>query len=109
VRDSVVAGSFGDGLVALDFSNGTTNVMVENVALTGNSTGVLSTGKGAKILISNSTVSGNGTGLATDAGCSASNSRAVVPPQCGVLASYGTNRVNDNGADGAPTTTLALK
>ena len=65
------------------------NLRIDNSASVNNGTiGILSDGSLSTVRISETTVTGNATGL------SISNS--------GVLASYGNNRVNGNGADGAP-------
>jgi hypothetical protein len=93
VRDSVTAGGGGAGIRALEDSSGSTNVMVDRTASVNNATGIFSFGAGATIRIGDSTVTGNGTGL------SAINA----------ILSYGTNKVDGNGSDGAPTGTIAMK
>jgi hypothetical protein len=93
VRDSVTAGGSSAGIRALDDNSGTTNVMVDRSAAVNNFTGIFSFGAGATIRIGDSTVTGNGTGL------SAVNA----------ILSYGTNKVDGNGSDGAPTSTIAMK
>jgi hypothetical protein len=44
------------------------------------------------VTIADSTITGNGTGLAAEGGA---------------IASFGNNRIAGNGTDGAPTTTIA--
>ena len=92
VRDSVSSGNVANGILAMFV----VNVMVERSALVNNNRGITATGAGATIRIGNSTVAGNAnTGLLAFLG--------------GVIESYGTNKVNGNGADGAPTSTILKK
>ncbi len=94
VRDSVAAGNGGPGIFVSDVVPGTTTVMIDRSATVNNSTGIFAVGE-ATIRIGDSTVTGNGTGLAT-----APN---------GSIVSYETNKVDGNGTDGAPTGTTAMK
>jgi hypothetical protein len=94
VRDSVAAGNAGAGILANDDGSGTT-VMVDRSAFANNGSGVVADGPTATIRIGDSTVSGNTTGLSALSG--------------GVIASYGTNKVNGNGTDGAPSSTIARR
>jgi hypothetical protein len=98
VRDSVSAGN-NFGIVAQEGGSGTTEVMVDRSAAVNNGTGIFATVAGATIRIGDSTVSGNGTGLAT--------APAVCP--CAVIASYGTNKVNGNTDDGVTPTSVTMK
>jgi len=95
VRDSVAAGNAGAGIAAITFGSGTTVVTVDRSASVNNSIGIFAGGTGATIRIGDSTVTGNNTGLSTNTG--------------GTIASYGTNKVNGNGTDGAPTSTILMK
>jgi hypothetical protein len=95
VRESVVAGNTGVGIHAVEAGAGATTVMVDRSASVNNRTGIRSHGTGATIRIGDSTVIGNTFGLVLFGG--------------GVIESYGTNQVNGNGADGAPTSTISMK
>jgi len=95
VRDSVAAGNLGLGISAFESGSGTTVVTVDRSAAVNNGTGIFADGAGATIRIGDSTVTGNNIGLSTSTG--------------GVIDSYGTNKVNGNGSDGAPTNTIAMK
>jgi hypothetical protein len=94
VRDSVVAGSNNTGIFATKSGSATTTVMIDRTASVNNGFGMLAAG-GATIRIGNSTVSGNSTGLSAQSG--------------GTIASYGTNKVNGNGTEGVPTSTILMK
>jgi hypothetical protein len=93
VRDSVSVGNTFVGITAVEAGSGTTAVMIDRSASVNNATGIFSFS--ATIFIGDSTVSGNGTGLSTTSG--------------GVIASYGTNKVNGNGTDGVMPTPVAMK
>ena len=93
VRDSVSAGNGNTGIFADAFGGDTTVVTVDRSAAVNNGTGIFA--NGATIRIGDSTVSGNTTGLSTING--------------GTIASYGTNKVDGNGTDGAPTSTILMK
>lgn len=95
VSHSVIAGTSGSGILAVESGSGTTNVMVDHTVSANNSTGIKAQGAGATIRIGDSTVAGNATGLETGGG--------------GTIASYGNNKVNGNGNDGAPTSPIAMK
>jgi hypothetical protein len=102
VRDSVAAGSSklaagngGPGIVASGYGSGTAKVMVDRSAFAHNGAGVLVIGARATILIGDSTLTGNHTGLSILSG--------------GVIESYGTNKVSGNVNDGTPTSTIAMK
>ena len=94
VRDSVTAGNFDPGIFANESMPGATTVMIDRSAVVNNGTGIVARGEAA-IRIGDSTVTGNGTGLST-----ADN---------GSIVSYGTNKMDGNGTDGAPTSTIAMK
>jgi hypothetical protein len=95
VRDSVAAGNANAGIHAFETGGGTTNVMVDRSASVNNGTGIYAQGP-ATIRIGDSTVTGN-----TNLGLLAQFS--------GTIASYGTNKVNGNFIEGAPTSTIAMK
>jgi hypothetical protein len=96
VRDTVSAGTPA-GISAMENGAGSIVVMVDRSAAINSAggTGILASGAGATIRIGDSTVTGNLTGLSVDGG--------------GAIESYGTNKVNGNGTDGAPTSTIAMK
>ena len=99
VRDSVASGNSHIGIVARSIVGGSNTIMMlDRVAATSNGTGIEADGsnQGAGgVVLSNTTVTGNGTGLSSING--------------GVLASYQNNDVIGNGTDGAPTTTVTPK
>jgi hypothetical protein len=100
VSDSVAAGNGNTGIFA-NVGAGTTTVMIDRSASVNNATGIrvrtsIQFPAGAATArIGDSTVSGNTTGLDPELG--------------GSILSYGTNKVNDNGTDGAPTSTISMK
>jgi len=90
VRDGVSAGNAGAGIVTTEIGSGTTTVMIDRSTSANNGgQGITAIGARATVRMGNSTVTGNATGLT--AGSS------------GVIASYGTNKIDGNGTDGAPT------
>jgi len=92
VRDSVVSGNAGDGILATSApSQAQAFVVVTRTSSVNNGgTGIRASGPRATMLLDDNTVARNGVGL------SATNS--------GQLISYGNNRVNNNiGPDGVPT------
>jgi hypothetical protein len=97
VRDSVASGNAGVGIFAKSQVGGPNVIMtLDHVAATSNGIGIEADGSdmgAGGIALSNTQVSGNGTGL--------------VAVNGGVLVSFGNNYVIGNGTDGAPTTTLA--
>jgi len=95
LRDCVSSGNAGTGIAAGAFASNPTQVMVDRCALSNNNIGIDSQGPGTTVRIGDSVVAGNGVGLNSGFGA--------------VLASYGTNKVNGNGTDGAPTTTISPK
>jgi hypothetical protein len=95
LRDSVIAGSGFNGVVAVSAVNNVV-VTVENTLVALNGTGGLrSDGGNATIRLSNVTISGNGTGLVSAAG--------------GDIISFGNNHNAGNTVDGGPTTTIPLQ
>jgi hypothetical protein len=95
VRDSVAAGNATIGIVASEGGSGTTKVMIDRSASLDNSTGIQATNVGALILIGDSTVTRNGTGLKPFSG--------------GVINSYGTSKVSGNTVDGAATNIIPMR
>ena len=87
VTDSLATGNAMDSIIVTPSGTGPVVVMVEHSRSVNNGFGVRSFGANSTVLLDNSTVTGNGTGLAFGGG---------------VLGSYGNNTVDKNGADGAP-------
>src|SRR5262249_106065 len=96
VRNSTVSGNVSDGIRAAVGSGAGTGMMGERTTVVNNvGNGLISTGTHAVILLSDSTISKNGTGVSTTGG--------------GQLISYGNNRNNNNiGAEGVATSMLGL-
>jgi len=92
VRDSVISGNFGNGIHAFTFPGRAPSfALVERSSLVNNRlSGILADGPGATILLKESTITRNGTGVST--------------VNSGQLISYGTNTNNNNiGAEGVAT------
>ena len=96
VRDSVSAGSTDAGVLAEEAGSGTTAVMIDRIAAVNNTRGIYTFGAAATIRIGDSTVTGNSIGLDAVTGG-------------GTIISYGTNKVNGNGFEGVPTSTITMK
>jgi hypothetical protein len=95
IRDSEFNGSGAAGIHAIS-ATAATNVMVDNAVVSNNATfGVRAQQAATFVRLTNSTVTGNATGLAFSAS--------------GTLASFSNNSVNGNGTDGAPSTTVTYK
>jgi len=97
LRDSVVSGNAGDGIVAKTIAGrAPAFVVVERTSSVNNAgTGILADGPGATMLLDDDTVVRNAVGISAVNG--------------GQLISYGNNRVNNNlGADGTPTGNYGL-
>jgi len=90
IRDSVLAGNAANGVRA-HTTTGPAFALVERSSMVGNhASGILADGAGATILLKESTITRNGTGVSTI--------------NSGQLISYGTNTNNNNlGAEGAAT------
>jgi hypothetical protein len=96
VRDSVSAGNTNIGILARSTMEGhSVFMMLDRVSSNFNSTGVVADGISAVVAMSNSTVTGNTTGL--------------LSLNSGILGSYQNNNVVGNVTDGAPTATIAPK
>jgi hypothetical protein len=99
VRDSVVSDNSQNGVTVSD-TNGSgakVTLVLDNVAVTDNgNNGLVANGANMGLLVSNSTISGNGGGL--------------HEASSGVIDSYGNNRVNGNsGNDGSFSSTVIPK
>lgn len=95
MRDSIASGGLGTGISANDAGGGTTFLMVDRGVSANNFHGVGVGAANSTMWIGDSTITGNaGNGFVSSGGASAS---------------YGTNKVNGNGADGAATTSAAMK
>ena len=97
IRDSVAAGSLFDGISAFSQSGASVvSVTVDrSSSLLNAEDGILAQGSGTFILVSESTVISNGTGLAATAG--------------GNIFSYQNNHLTGNVTEGAPTAVLTMK
>jgi hypothetical protein len=93
VRDSFVAGNvYGIGTVG---GGGIINLMIDRTTVANNSGGYgIGASAATTISLGDSTISGNTKGLHTDSG--------------GVIESHGTNQVNGNGMNGAPTSSIGM-
>ncbi|MCB1576266.1 MAG: right-handed parallel beta-helix repeat-containing protein [Xanthomonadales bacterium] len=95
VRNSVISTTAGDGIVVTS-GPFATQLMLDDVLVSENAqAGLLATGSGALIRVSNSTISGNLQGIQTTTG--------------GQVISFGNNRIRGNVTDGAPTGTAPLQ
>jgi hypothetical protein len=96
VRDSTAVGNVGDGILAKVDTGAGAVVLVERTTTVNNAgSGLHADGTHAVILLSDSTITKNGTGVSTTSG--------------GQLISYGNNRNNNNvGAEGTATSMLSL-
>lgn len=97
IADSVAGGNSQDGIVATTTAgHSPIGVMVKNTKSSNNgSFGIRSIGPNVTVRVSNSTVIGNGTGLASASG--------------GALLTFGNNEVRANGSDGAFSGPVALQ
>jgi hypothetical protein len=96
IRDSMISGSTGGGIFALDSGAGATNVAIANSTIAGNTTvGVAANGLNATVRMQDSQITGNGRGLQPGAGSK--------------LISIGGNMVSGNTINGAFTATEAPK
>jgi hypothetical protein len=88
IADSMINGNVQDGIIATAPSGGAPiGVMVKNTKSVNNAFGIRSLGTNVTVRASNSTVTGNGTGLSFGSG--------------GALLTFGNNEVRANGTDGA--------
>ena len=95
IRDTAVAGSVVHGISS--FTSGTTTSITTDrtSSLLNGQAGILAQGSGAFVLLANSTVMSNGTGLSAVGG--------------GGIFSYQNNHLTGNVSDGAPTAVLTTK
>ena len=94
ITDSVAAGNLYNGFFAKT-TNGKVTMMIDHSTASNNgASGARADGALAKLVLSNSVVSGNDTGVSTVNG--------------GTLLSYQDNRIDLNGTDGWPVPSLAL-
>jgi hypothetical protein len=93
IRNSVVAGSAGNGVFVVDGAGGSTTVMIEGSSISHNgANGIIASAANATVRVRNSTLTGNGTkGLAPGAGSQ--------------IISEGGNVVRGNAVNGAFTST----
>jgi len=95
VTDSVISGNPGYGILADPTGGGSFVVMVARSKSVNNGVGVASFGANATVLLSNSTITGNISGL--------------ISVNAGVIGSYGNNDIDQNNTNGAPTKTYTQK
>jgi hypothetical protein len=96
IKDSTLSANVNDGVVAVTSSgHAPVGVFVSNTSSTNNTYGIRSIGPNVTVRVDNSKVVGNGTGLVAGGG--------------GALLTYGNNKVDANGADGAFTGSVAVK
>lgn len=74
---------------------GTADLSVESSVASNGVTGVLASGADSRVTLASTAITGNATGLVSASG--------------GVIASYGDNRIADNGSNGAPTEEVGLQ
>lgn len=95
VNNSSIRNNNGSGIIG-SFAGGTIDIMVSNSLITGNSTGI-SAGSGTTVRLSGNTIAYNTTGLSAPAGGG------------GKLLSFKNNAIDGNGTNGAPTSTATLQ
>jgi hypothetical protein len=90
IRDSVIAGNSQNGLLVESIGGGAVAAFLDHVSLVANQlSGLVSSGTGAIARITNTTVSGNFVN--------------GLSPVSGQILSFGTNNIDGNGTNGAPT------
>lgn len=96
VRDTMVAGSAGNGIWAKSSAgHAATGMVVDGTSAVSNAgTGILASGSGTLIHLAHSTVAGNGAGLTA---------------QSGAIFSYQDNQASGNFTDGGPTGVLTME
>jgi hypothetical protein len=97
IRDTVAAGSAGNGIWAkTSAGRSATGMVVDRTSAIGNAgSGILAQGTGALVHLGSSTVAGNGAGLSAQSG--------------GNIFTYQDNQASGNSSDGAATGVLAVK
>src|SRR5207244_1914556 len=94
ITDSLASGNLYNGFVAKTADGKVTMMVNHSTASNNGASGARADGASAKLVLSNSVVSGNDTGVSTVNG--------------GALLSYQDNRIDLNGTDGWPVPSLAL-
>ena len=94
ITNSTVSDNGADGVISSTGAQPAT-IVVANTLVSGNGTGVLSDGSAAAVILNDNTITNNGTALSVMNG--------------GAIFSYGNNAVNDNGSPGVAPTPVALK
>jgi len=96
LRDSVVAGNRNIGIYAGHANgNGSVRLMIDRSAVLGSTnSGIVAAGANAKVFVGDSTFSGNA---------------FAMSPAGGTIATYGTNKVHGNGADGSSNGTVTYQ
>ncbi len=95
IIDSEVINSSANGIQAIGDALSSVNVMIERTTITQSTTNGLRVGANAIVRLGDSVITNNGTGL--------------LPFGGGQIQSYGTNQINGNAVDGAPTGPVALQ
>jgi hypothetical protein len=95
VTDSAIDNSVHNGVTVSNGAASNISIKLENVQVTGGVYGLVAGGANAGMIVGHAKVIGNTTGLATLNG--------------GLLYSYGNNRVNGNGIDGAFSAVIPTK
>ena len=94
IRDSVISGGLGDGVLALSATGIVSDILLDNTLVRDfGGAGLSASGNQTRIRVANSTISGNATGVF------ASNSGEVI--------SFGDNRLVGNAANGTFSSTIA--
>lgn len=93
ISDSLVSGNTVNGVVE---GGGLSDwIVIDQTEVSANADGLLAAGSNAEMLVRNTSIFNNTTGLSVSGG--------------GVIYSYGTNSLNGNGTNGAFTGTIAMK
>ena len=96
IRNSVVSGSSGFGVRAVDAGSGATTIVLEQTTVSSNAThGIVAVGANSTVRLGNSVVTGNARGL--------------IVSLSGKIVSQGGNVVSGNTVDGAFSSTVAQK
>ena len=96
IADSVITGNSQDGIVATTSAgHAPIGVLVTGTKSANNAFGIRAIGPNVTVRVGDSTITGNGTGLAFTSG--------------GALLSYGTNKVQANGTNGAFSGSVGLQ
>jgi hypothetical protein len=93
IADSVISNFSNNGIVNQSSNGGATQVMIRNCTISGNGTGILSSGLSAVVRVTRSTITANSTGVGT-----------VAPA---TVISYGDNNLDNNTSNVVPTGPIA--